>query len=170
MACSLTQNYLLDCRLNYGGMKEVYIIEFDNVTAITQTSGVVTGITKASGKTFKKYQLIAHTGEGDEALTASREMGTLSNKQTIKFPINKMTTAVRNELFLLAQNRLIFVFVDENSTNWIYGSDYGLTLTTASAKTGKVLADRNGYELTFEGDEKNLAYEVDDTTLATLLT
>ena len=170
MACSLTQNYLLDCRLNYGGMKEVYIIEFDNVTAITQTSGVVTGITKASGKTFKKYALIAHTGEGDEALTASREMGTLSNKQTIKFPINKMTTAVRNELFLLAQNRLIFVFVDENSTNWIYGSDYGLTLTTASAKTGKVLADRNGYELTFEGDEKNLAYEVDDTTLATLLT
>jgi len=170
VACSLTQNYLLDCRLNYGGMKEVYIIEFDNVTAITQTGGVVTAITKASGKTFKKYQLIAHTGEGDEALTASREMGTLSNKQTIKFPINKMTTSVRNELFLLAQNRLIFVFVDENSTNWIYGSDYGLTLTTASAKTGKVLADRNGYELTFEGDEKNLAYEVDDTTLATLLT
>jgi len=170
MACALTQGYNLDCRLNYGGMKEVYVIEYDNVTAITQTAGVVTGITKASTKVFKKYNLIAHTGEGDEALTASREMGTLSNKQTIKFPINKMTTAVRNELFLLAQNRLIFVFVDENSTNWIYGSDYGLTLTTASAKTGKVLADRNGYELTFEGDEKNLAYEVDDTTLATLLT
>ena len=170
MACNLTQSYLLDCRLNYGGMKEVYIIEFDNVTSFTQTAGVVTAITKASGKTFRKYQLIAHTGEGDEALTASREMGTLSNKQTIKFPINKMTVAVRNELFLLAQNRLIFIFVDENSTNWMYGSDYGLTLTTASAKTGKVLADRNGYELTFEGDEKNLAYEVDDTTLATLLT
>jgi uncharacterized membrane protein YkoI len=43
-------------------------------------------------------------------------------------------------------------------------------LTTASAKTGKVLADRNGYELTFEGDEKNLAYEVNAATLATLLT
>ena len=170
MACALSQSYLLDCRLNYGGMKEVYIIEFDNVTSFTQSAGVVTAITKASGKTFRKYQLIAHTGEGDEALTASREMGTLSNKQTIKFPINKMTVAVRNELFLLAQNRLIFIFVDENSTNWMYGSDYGLTLTTASAKTGKVLADRNGYELTFEGDEKNLAYEVDDTTLATLLT
>ena len=170
MACNLTQSYLLDCRLNYGGMKEVYIIEFDNVTSFTQSAGVVTAITKASGKTFRKYQLIAHTGEGDEALTASREMGTLSNKQTIIFQINKMTVAVRNELFLLAQNRLIFIFVDENSTNWMYGSDYGLTLTTASAKTGKVLADRNGYELTFEGDEKNLAYEVDDTNLATLLT
>ena len=81
-----------------------------------------------------------------------------------------MTTAVRNELFLLAQNRLMFVYVDENSTNWLYGSDYGLMLTTSSAKTGKVLADRNGYELTFEGDEKNFAYEVSDACLATLLT
>jgi len=168
--CQLTTGYNLDCRLNYGGMKEVYVIEFDNVTSFVQTAGIVGTITKVATKTFKKYNLIAHTGEGEEALTASREMGTLSNKQTIKFPINKMTTAVRNELFLLAQNRLMFVFVDENSTNWLYGSDYGLTLTTASAKTGKVLADRNGYELTFEGDEKNLAYEVSDACLATLLT
>lgn len=168
--CVLTTGYNLDCRLNYGGMKEVYVIEFDNVTSFVQTAGVVGTITKAATKTFKKYNLIAHTGEGEEALTASREMGTLSNKQTIKFPINKMTTAVRNELFLLAQNRLIFVYVDENSTNWMYGPDYGLTLTTLSAKTGKVLADRNGYELVFEGDEKNLAYEVSDACLATLLT
>ena len=168
--CSLTQGYNLDCRLNYGGVKEIYIIEFDNVASFAQTAGVVTAITKVATKVFRKYNLIAHTAESDEALTASREMGTLSNKQTVKFPINKMTAAVRNELFLLAQNRLIFIFVDENSTNWMYGSDYGLTLTTASAKTGKVLADRNGYELVFEGDEKTLAYEVNDATLATLLT
>lgn len=168
--CVLTTGYNLDCRLNYGGMKEVYVIEFDNVSSFVQTAGVVGTITKVATKTFKKYNLIAHTGEGEEALTASREMGTLSIKQTIKFPINKMTTAVRNELFLLAQNRLMFVFVDENSTNWLYGSDYGLMLTTSSAKTGKVLADRNGYELTFEGDEKNFAYEVSDACLATLLT
>jgi hypothetical protein len=170
MPCALSQGYNLDCRLSYGGVKEIYLIEFENVTSFAQTAGVVTAITKASTKTFKKYNLIAHTAEGDEALTASREMGTLSNKQTIKFPINKMTVSVRNELFLLAQNRLIFVFVDENGTNWMYGSDYGLTLTTSANKTGKLLADRNGYELVFEGDEKTLAYEVNAGTLATLLT
>jgi hypothetical protein len=170
MPCALTQGYNLDCRLNYGGVKDIYLIEYDNVASITQSAGVVTAITKVATKVFRKYALIAHTAESDEALTASREMGTLSNKQTIKFPINKMTVSVRNELFLLAQNRLMFVFVDENGTNWLYGGDYGLTLTTASAKTGKVLADRNGYELVFEGDEKNLAYEVNAATLATLLT
>ena len=170
MPCVLTTGFNLDCRLSYGGIKDIYLIEFENVTTITETSGVISVITKVATKTFKKYNLIAHTAEGDEALTASREMGTLSNKQTIKFPINKMTTAVRNELFLLAQNRLIFVFTDENGTSWMYGRDYGLTLTTSANKTGKVLADRNGYELVFEGDEKNLAYEVNSTALATLLT
>lgn len=170
MACALTQGYNLDCRLNYGGVKEVYIIEFDNVSSITESAGVVTAITKVATKVFYKYNLIAHTGEGDEATTWNREMGTMTNKQTVKFPINKMTVAVRNELMLLGQNRLLFVIVDENGTNWLYGRDYGLMLVTSAAKTGRLLGDRNGYELVFEGDEKNLAYEVNDATLATLLT
>jgi hypothetical protein len=170
MPCVLTQGYNLDCRMNYGGVKELYVIEFENVSAITEVAGVITVITKVATKTFKKYNLIAHTAEADEALAASREMGTLSNKQTIKFPINKMTTAVRNELMLLAQNRLIFVFIDENGTGWMYGRDYGLMLDTSANKTGKVLADRNGYELSFSGDEKNLAYEVNATALGTLTT
>lgn len=170
MPCALTQGYNLDCRLNYGGVKEIYVIEYENVSAITEAAGVISAITKVATKTFKKYNLIAHTAEAEEAFAGNREMGTLSNKQTIKFPINKMTTAVRNELVLLAQNRLIFVFVDENGTGWMYGRDYGLMMTNSSNKTGKVLADRNGYELTFEGDEKNLAYEVNSTALGTLTT
>lgn len=170
MPCNLTQGYNLDCRFNFGGVKEIYVIEFENVSAITEVAGVVTVITKVATKTFKKYNLIAHTAEADEAFAGSREMGTLSNKQTIKFPINKMTTAVRNELMLLAQNRLIFVYVDENGTGWMYGREYGLMADTFAAKTGKVLADRNGYELSFSGDEKNLAYEVNATALGTLTT
>ena len=170
MACALTQGYTLDCRLNYGGVRELYVIESDNVASFTVTAGLVTAITKVTGKTFKKYNLIAHTAEIDEALVASNEMGTISIKQTVKFPINKMTIAVRNEIFLLAQNRLLFIIKDENGTNWMYGAVYGLTLTTANAKSGKLLADRNGYELSFESDEKVMAYEVQDSVLATLLT
>lgn len=170
MPCSLTQGYNLDCRFNFGGIKEIYVIEFENVSAITEVAGVITVITKVATKTFKKYNLIAHTAEADEAYAGNREMGTLANKQTIKFPINKMTTSVRNELMLLAQNRLIFVYVDENGTGWMYGREYGLMMDSFAAKTGKLLADRNGYELSFSGDEKNMAYEVNATALGTLTT
>jgi len=60
MPCALSQGYNLDCRFNFGGVREIYVIEFENVTAITESAGVISAITKASTKTFKKYNLIAH--------------------------------------------------------------------------------------------------------------
>lgn len=170
MACALTQGFNLDCRDSYGGVKEVYIMEFENASAITLTSGVVTAITKVTSKKFWKYNLIAHTGESEETLTSNRENGTSSVKQSVKFPMNKMSAAVRAELMLLAKNRLLIVVVDENGVGWLYGYGYGIMSTSFSAKTGKVLSDRNGYELTFEGDEKELAPSVDASTLSSLTT
>jgi len=170
MSCALTQGYLLDCQSGFGGVKEVYIMEFANATTITPTAGVITVLTKATGKSFFKYNLIAHTGEADETLTRNRENGTQSSKQSVKFPINKMTTSVRNELLLLAQNFLLIVVVDANGTGWLYGYENGMVLESVAGKTGKALADRNGYELVFGSDEKNLAYALDPTVLSALLT
>jgi hypothetical protein len=169
MPCVLTQGYNLDCRDSFGGLKEVYVMEHAN-GVVTQAAGIVTGIVKTATKKFFKYKLIAHTGEADEAFTPSRENGTTMSKQSVKFPINKMTVAVRNELLLLAQNRLLIVIVDQNGTGWLYGADFGMMLAPSTAKTGKVLADRNGYELAFESDEKFLAPSVEAATLLTLET
>jgi hypothetical protein len=53
MACALTQGYALDCRDSLGGITEVYFIEFKNVSAVTEASGVVSAITKGAGKVFR---------------------------------------------------------------------------------------------------------------------
>jgi len=170
MACALTQDLNLDCRDSYGGLKTVYLIEHEHLESITSSAGVITAIDKATGKLFRKYNLIAHTGESDEAVASSRENGSTEVTQTVKFPINKLNVSVRNELLLLGKNRLGVVIVDENGTGWLYGEEYGLMLNAIAAKTGVQLADRNGYELTFDGKEKALAKQVDATTLATLQT
>lgn len=170
MACVLTQGYNLDCRDSYGGVKEIYIAESSSVTAITASAGVITAIDKTGTKVFYKYNLVAHTAEADQELTPSRENGTLTVKQTIKFPINKMTVAVRNELLLLAQNRLDIVVVDNNGVGWLFGEENGMMLAPTTAKTGRVLGDRNGFELTFESDEKTFAQQVNAATLLTLTT
>lgn len=170
MACALTQGYNLDCRTGSGGLKTVRVIEFDSVSAITEAVGVISGITKVTGKKFYNYKLVLETGDAEETLTANRDNGTTMVKQTVKFPINKMSVSVRNELLLLAQNRLIIVVEDENGYPLIYGKEKGLMITTISAKTGVKLADRNGYELVFEGDEKTLASTLDAPTVLTLET
>lgn len=170
MACVLTQGYNLDCRDSYGGVKEIYITETSSVNAITASAGVITAIDKTGTKVFFKYNLVAHTAEADQEATPSRENGTFMVKQTVKFPINKMTVAVRNELLLLAQNRLYIVVVDNNGIGWLFGEGNGMMLAPTTAKTGRLLGDRNGYELTFESDEKTFCQQVDAATLLTLTT
>jgi len=170
MPCALTQGYNLDCKDSYGGVKDIFIMELANAATITSAAGIVTAITKSSAKLFYKYSLIVNTGEGNDTLTNSRENGSTIANQTISFPINKMTVSVRNELLLLAQARLLIVLVDQNGSGWLYGRDNGMMISTISAKTGKTLADRNGYELAFEGTEKELALNVNAATLLTLQT
>jgi hypothetical protein len=162
MACALTQGYVQDCQDFFGGVKTVYLIELPNVTTPTVTAGVVTVLTKATGKFFRKYDIQAHMAEGDEAGTVTKEAGTRMVKQSVKFPINGMSASIRSEIELLAQNRLLIVLLDNNGLYWLYGREFGMRLQTYSAKTGVKLADKNGYELVFEGEEKYLAPQVGD--------
>ena len=53
MACAISAGYTIDCRENVGGVKAVYIAEFGNIT-VNEVSGLVTGITKVTGKRFYK--------------------------------------------------------------------------------------------------------------------
>jgi hypothetical protein len=169
-ACALTQGYVQDCSNFFGGVKNVFIIEYPNLSAITIVAGVVTALTKVTGKFFRKYEIEAHTGEADDNLTVKPEMGTRSTKQSVKFPINGMSASVRAEIELLAQNRLIFVIEDNNGIFYMYGKDFGLRLQSVKAGTGKALGDRSGYDFVFEGEEKFLAFSVEAGVAAVLET
>ena len=132
MACALTQGYNLDCRNSVAGIKEVHIIEFDSITAITFAAGVTTLITKATGKKFFKYALIKQTGSAEEQIMVNEENGTLHVQQSIKFPTAKIQASVRNEIMLLAQNRLMMVVVDNNGIGWLYGQTNAMLLNNGS--------------------------------------
>lgn len=168
--CALSQDYVFDCSTGLGGTKECYIIELAGIASITESSGVVTAITKNTGKVFRKYQLVPQTANFEETLTGSDANGTLFYAPSGTIVINKQQVNMRNEIMLLAVNRLVFVIKDNNVTYRLYGREYGLKLTTGSATTGTALGDRNGYSLTFTGQEIALAPFVDPAVIATLQT
>jgi hypothetical protein len=177
MSCALTQGFNLDCREGVGGIKEVYIIETDNVSAVTETSGVVTAITKGSGKRFWKYALVRETSNATETVNGSEANGTLFYAQQVQLIINRRQASVRNEIMLLAKNRLTIVVVEnqvvsgtQQNRAWLYGRVNGLLLNGGSSETGTAWADRNGYTLPFTGNEVELAPEVQYAVLATLET
>lgn len=177
MSCALTQGFNLDCREGVGGTKEVYIIETDNVASITETSGVVTAITKSTGKRFWKYSLVRETSNATETITGSEANGTLFYAQQVQLIINRRQASVRNEIMLLAKNRLTIVVVEnqvisgtQQNRSWLYGRVNGLLLNGGSSDSGTAWADRNGYTLPFTGNEVELAPEVLFSVLATLET
>lgn len=168
MACALTQGYTFDCKDNIGGLKSVWFIAWNDVTAITEASGTVTAITKAGGKVFYKYQLVRNTASFTENIAGSIENGTVVYNQELLIVINKMQVSMRNEILLLAQNNLMAVVEDQNGRYWLAGRYNGLDLLTGTAGTGVAQADRNGYSLTFSGGERQLAPAVADAVIATL--
>jgi hypothetical protein len=168
--CALSSDYNFSCDVGVGGNKEVYFIELGNATTLTESSGTITAITKAAGKVFRKYQLVQETANFDEAISGNLQNGTLFYDQKGVIIINKQNVAVRNEIMLLAVNRLIAVVVDNNGNNKLYGRVNGLRMLTGSIATGTAWGDRNGYTLNFEGKEKEPAPFVQDSVIATLQT
>jgi hypothetical protein len=170
MACALTAGYTPDCKDSVGGSSEVYVIEKDNAT-LALTANVVTTITNDASKRWWKYTLPKDVASATETINANATNGTLFYGQEVKFSLNKMLTATRNELHLLAQNRLWIIVKDNNGKYWFYGYQNGMDISAGTVGTGAAKGDRNGYsDITFVSDEPQMAYEVNTALIADLET
>ena len=170
MACALTQGYTLDCRDSLGGITEVYFMAFQDVSSSTEASGVITALTKAAGKRFYKYELTKGTSVMTENVNSNVQNGTLYFTPELTIILNKLQVNTRNEILLLAQNRLVAVAKDNNGKYWYLGKTRALDLTAGSATSGTAEADRSGYTLTFAGAEPSLSPEVNSAVAAALTT
>ncbi len=169
--CALQSDYSFGCDTGSGGVaKDMYIIELENVSTVTESSGTLTAITKVTGKIFRKYNLVLETASFDEDMVGNIQNGTLFYDQKGNIVINKQNVAVRNEILLLAKARLAIVMQDNNNTYRYFGRLNGLKLSTGKAASGVAWGDRNGYTLEFTGKENELAPFVLDAVIATLQT
>ena len=159
MACALTQGFVLDCKESLGGVKSVRFVEFDNVASIAYASGVAT-LTMVTGKKFWKYAQVRETSSTTESITANVQNGTIFYKQELTVILNKLAAATRNEILLLAKNRLMAIVEDMNGNFWLLGAKNGLDITSGNAATGTASGDRNGYSLTFEAMEAEPIWSV----------
>ena len=170
MSCALTQGYVIDCRSGMGGIKEVYLMAKQDVASITEEAGVVSAITKDSGKRFYKYELEKATASLTENFNISVQNGTQFFSPELNIVLNKLQANTRNEILLLSKNSLVAVVKDNNGKYWFVGKERGIELTAGNAATGVAEGDRGGYTLTFTGAEPELAPEVSASVISTLET
>lgn len=168
MACILTQGNSIPCRSSVGGVAEIYITELANKSTFTSSSGIITAFTLASTKKFWTYFVEKENATFTDTTIVSPENGTKFNEQGGTFMIKQMTASNRNELELMAQNRVMVIVKDNNGIYWLLGESNGLDVTNIAAATGKAYGDLNGYTITFAGREVYSAKQVTSSLLATL--
>lgn len=171
MACSLlTGGITIACSPNIGGIKKAYITDFSNVEAsFTESTGTITAIAIASGESYYEFEFNKNTSSFTESGTISIENGTNFNTQTVTLVIPRREVAKRNTIALLAQKPLSIIVTDQNDKNWLFGYKNGIDLTANEGGSGVAKADLNGYTLTFTGEEAEMAPEVSDAALASVI-
>ena len=163
MSCAITAGYAIDCRDSIGGVQAVYIAEFGNISNIVDASGLVTGLTKATGKKFYKFEVPQSTASSSDNGTGSIENGSVFFSHEVKLPLNKRDATTRNLILTLFKNRVIIVTLEKTGKYMIFGKGSGMWLNASTGASGVAAGDRAGYELTFSGVEKEPAMEVNST-------
>ncbi len=165
MACDITSGFTLGCRDNTGGVRNIYILS-GSVTSVTDASeGLISDIS-GSG-IFYKFELFRQTSDFTETITATPENGTIVYDQSLNAVFFKLQSSTRNQVKVLAQNPDIKVVVETNNGSddgvgkfFYLGQENGVQLLSGTGATGTAFSDRNGYTLTFSGQEPFPASEI----------
>lgn len=166
--CNLTAALALDCLDNVGGLKNLWISSNFDYTSITADN--TDGITAVSGGTGTFYQVeIPKSGASfTENFNVSEENGTAFFEQTVTIPVQKLSSAKREQIQLIAYNRATRVVVeDNNGVYWLIGLERGCTLTAGTTTSGANVGEASAYNFTLSAQEKEMMYQVQNLAALT---
>ncbi len=152
MACSITiSGRAFPCKDAIGGVKRIYVKEFDSDDWGAVTAGAIDDA--ASAVTLYSFEVTKNSSYFTETVTASVENGTVFYAQEISVTLPKQVAADTAELYDLAKGRLCILVQDNNDNYFIAGLRRGVELTGGTHQTGTATGDLNGYQLTFTAEE-----------------
>ena len=167
MACALTQGRAIDCRNSTGGISEVLIANFGDITIDTVLAGVLTAITPTAA-TFYRYSLEKENGSLIETHTGSLENGTNFYDSVLEFNTKNLTASENEELMLLDQAQLFVIVKDMNEKYWTVGAYYAADKLSGTSVTGAAMGDHNGYTYSISSKEAKRMLEVDSGVIGNL--
>ena len=155
MACTQTlAGISRDCLGNNGGIKTVWLANYDKVSSLTESAGAITAVSMDGTEKFNKYEFARNTSSMSSNYAVNAENGTSYVETDLLMVFNRMDTAKRLEIVAMAQGLLVAIVEDNNGNKWYLGHDYPVTINAGDGLTGTARGDRNGYSVTLR-DESN---------------
>lgn len=170
MSCPLiTVGVPKDCTISSGGITNIWITDFVNVLTITESGGLISAITLASGTNYHEYVFNKFTSTFSEKGTINIQNGSAFEEQTVTLKLARRNKTTRNALAMLFAKNLSIIVKDSNGLYWLIGEAHGANLSDLPSESGIAMGDANGYTLTFTASEPVQASEIDSTIIAALV-
>ena len=174
MACGNLTGVTYDlCQTSIGGVKAIYLTDFENVTgvAVGEVSGVtgemITGITMSGSSKFLKYSVKKQT------CSYSSELSVNDNGSywvtTLNIVLPRMEAAKHAAISSLVLAEACALVEDKNGSFWFIGKDNPLTMTSGTAETGTARDDSNAYTIGLEDESLQPPYEIDPTIISNII-
>lgn len=151
------------CKDNAGGIKAVYIVDADSISAVTldTTAQTISDIVMSGSATFAKWEFAAQTGTFTSTATLSEENGTLFFQNDCSLVFGQMEKVKRLQIMAATVSNTVVIVKDSNNRLFYMGYDNPVSASAAGGETGTAMGDRNGYTITLTDFSKGLPMEVD---------
>ena len=169
MACSQVLNGIAaDCQTNVGGIREVYIANYGDVTTIEldESSNMIKTITMAETAKFKKYAFKKNTSSMTSTLNVDPANGVNFVQTDLTVVFAKQETVKRMEIAKLSLGELRVIVLDANGKYWFLGKEEFVSATSGTAETGTNRQDGNRYQIVLTDYSSSYPYEVDPTVIS----
>ena len=169
MSCSQVLNGIAaDCQTNVGGVREIYIANYDDVTTveIDEVSNMIKTITMADSAKFKKYAFKKNTSSMTSTLNVDPANGINFVQTDLTVVFAKQETVKRMEIAKLSLGELRVIVLDANGKYWFLGQEEFVSATAGTAETGTNRSDGNKYSITLTDYSASYPYEVDPTIIS----
>lgn len=169
--CEITAGISQSCEYSLGGLKNLYLTNWDNIdqsTGVTQDgTGNVTAITMSAGTVFYQWEFVKNTG----AITEEVVVNDVSRyfQQTLSFNIGKKDQAKNTQFELLGLSKIVAIAETQTGEAFLLGWTNPLEISVMTANIGANAADSNGYVATLSAEQVELANTVDTSIIAGLL-
>ena len=172
MSCSQVLNGIAaDCQTNVGGIREIYIANYSDVTTIEvdEVSNMIKTITMADTAKFKKYAFKKNTSSMTSTLNVDPANGVNFVQTDLTVVFAKQETVKRMEIAKLSLGELRIIVLDANGKYWFLGQEEFVSATSGSAETGTNRTDGNRYSIVLSDYSSSYPYEVDPSIVAGLI-
>ena len=154
MSCDISAGRLEPCKNVQGGVKCLYIVNFEDITGITYLTGDNEDVIEVVAGSPNAYKYEVRGGTNlEQSITSDRTAGTTFVTQTITAVLKKQDRTTHRQVKLLSWGRPRVIVQDYNNNFWLCGQDNGCDLTTGAISTGTAMGDASAYTLTLVAEE-----------------